>query len=114
MVEKVMAIGELVDYLQQKQHHSVERTDSVEMKDLKYTFCFLTFEFYYYFLSPSCRASGFNISEGQSSAMPQVNITVVVNGKLSGHLKRRYHDQVSTILENLELVCRSSHLHPSV
>ena len=33
MVEKVMAISELVDYLQQKQHHSVERVDSVEMKE---------------------------------------------------------------------------------
>ncbi len=33
VVEKVMAISELKDYLQQKQHHSVERADSVEMKE---------------------------------------------------------------------------------
>lgn len=26
--------------------------------------------------------------------MPQVNITIIVHGKLTGHSKRRYHDQV--------------------
>ena len=32
-------------------------------------------------------------SEGQSNTLPPVNVTTVVEGKLTGHIKRRYHDQ---------------------
>ena len=95
VVEKVMAISELKDYLQQKQPHGVERADSVEMKDPnRYVQLVCIVVVALLWMTVHCRASGFNIAEGQSSALPQVNITVVVNGKLSGHLKRRYHDQV--------------------
>ena len=44
-------------------------------------------------LSHSHRASSSYSSEGQSSSIPPINVTPVIEGKLSGHLKRRYHDQ---------------------
>ena len=39
------------------------------------------------------RMSSSNASEGQSSILPPVNVTIIVEGKLTGHIKRRYHDQ---------------------
>ena len=94
VVEKLVTISELMDSLQQK--HTVERSESLEMKDLnRYYTSQLVIELLM-ICSPLCRAGGGSyISEGQSAAVPQVNITVVVTGKLTGHLKRRYHDQVS-------------------
>lgn len=45
----------------------------------------------------TCRVSGSHTSEGQSTAaMPTINITVVINTRVYGHLKRRFHDQVSS------------------
>ena len=73
VTEKLVGVGELVDFLQQK--HVVERSDSVEGTQ------------------GSARTSG--PSETQSNAVPAVNVTIVNTGKLTGHLKRRYHDQVS-------------------
>ena len=34
VVEKVVTISELMDFLQQKHHHTVERSESLEMKEL--------------------------------------------------------------------------------
>lgn len=101
VVEKSMTISELMDFLQQK-HHTVERSESFELKELNR---YHTYSSTYTLstdlwrgcitICTSCRAGGgAYISDGQSTAMPQVNITVVVHGKLTGHLKRRYHDQV--------------------
>ena len=39
------------------------------------------------------RSSTSYSSEGQSSILPPINVTTVVEGKLTGHIKRRYHDQ---------------------
>lgn len=76
VTEKLVGVGELVEFLQQKS--VVERSDSVEGTQ------------------GSARTSG--PSETQSNALPAVNVTIVNTAKLTGHLKRRYHDQAVTKL----------------
>ena len=72
--ERLVSISELADYLQQKQ--GVERSDSVEGQG-------------------SSRAGGpSNVESFPSNARPPVNVTVVAPSKLTGHLKRKLHDQV--------------------
>ena len=72
--EKLVNISELADYLQQKQ--GVERSDSLEGQG-------------------SSRAGGpSNVESFPSNARPPVNVTVVAPSKLTGHLKRKLHDQV--------------------
>ena len=72
--EKIVNIGDLVEFLQQR--HGVERSDSLELRE------------------GPVRTSSSHGGEPQSNVMPPVNVNIVGTGKLPGHLKRRYHDQV--------------------
>ena len=94
MVEKVVTIVELMDFLQQK-HHQVERPDSMETKELSRYLCIGIGVCLSDLMYSVDRAS--LSSEVQSTGMPQVNITIIVHGKLTGHSKRRYHDQVRMV-----------------
>lgn len=73
--EKIVNIGELPEYLQQKQ--GVDRSESSE--------------------GPSSGRSGGTPSTDTfpSIVPPPVNITVVTTTKLAGHFKRKIHDLVS-------------------
>ena len=76
VMEKVMTTGELVEFVQQKHGHGVERSDSTESGQ------------------GSVRSNVTGV-ETQSNAMPPVNVTITYPSKLPGNVKRRYHDQVS-------------------
>ncbi len=41
-------------------------------------------------------------SDSQSNLLPPINVNIVATGKLTGHMKRRYHDQVRVWLETVE------------
>ena len=99
VTEKIVNISELVESLQQR--HNVDRSDPLETRE------------------GGVRTGGSYGVDPQSNVMPPVNVNIVGMGKLPGHLKRRYHDQVrllaclylscSTCLCQLEyvfLICR--------
>lgn len=73
-MEKIVNIGDLVEFLQQK--HGVERSDSLESRE------------------GPVRTSSSHGVEPQSNVMPPVNVSIIGTGKLPGHQKRRHHDQV--------------------
>ena len=74
--ERIIGVAELTEFLQQRQ--GVDRCDSLEAQS-------------------STRVGGpSNLDSFPSNARPPVNVTVVATVKLSGHFKRKIHDQVST------------------
>jgi len=77
-MEKIINIGDLVEFLQQK--HGVERSDSLESRE------------------GPVRTSSSHGVEPQSNVMPPVNVSIIGTGKLPGHQKRRHHDQALTKL----------------
>lgn len=78
VTEKIVNISELVESLQPK--HSVERSDSLETRE------------------GGIRTGGSYGVDPQSNVIPPVNVNIVGMGKLPGHLKRRYHDQVRLLI----------------
>ncbi len=41
-------------------------------------------------------------ADNQSNLLPPINVNIVATGKLTGHMKRRYHDQVSRCLGTVD------------
>lgn len=73
--ERVIGIAELTEYLQVR--HGADRCDSIEPQT-------------------STRVGGpSNLDSFPSNARPPVNVTILSTSKLSGHHKRKIHDQVS-------------------
>ncbi|XP_064390621.1 eIF-2-alpha kinase GCN2-like isoform X2 [Halichondria panicea] len=71
VTERLLTTSELGDYLSQRQA-SLERADSIELRE---------------------SARSLSSSDSQSNLLPPINVNIVATGKLTGHMKRRYHDQ---------------------